>query len=116
MLHDRLLGSGSSSTFYGARPTQTTQPALVIFLAEFDHEVTNGRKGAERSNGSLISSELLPAAVEIPRGPHRYHAYRRIEKAKYLLAKSTQSVTEIGMIVGRGNEFVRLRLSQDGRK
>jgi AraC family transcriptional regulator len=32
--------------------------------------------------------------------PHRYHTYRRIERAKSLLAKRTPSVTEIGLIVG----------------
>jgi AraC family transcriptional regulator len=32
--------------------------------------------------------------------PHRYHTDRRIERAKSLLAKSTLSVTEIGLMVG----------------
>ena len=32
--------------------------------------------------------------------PHRYHTSRRIEHAKALLAKSTSSVTDIGMTVG----------------
>ena len=34
------------------------------------------------------------------RPPHRYHTSRRIERAKTLLAKSAQSVTEIGLTVG----------------
>jgi AraC family transcriptional regulator len=32
--------------------------------------------------------------------PHRYHTGRRIERAKSLLAQSTLSVTEIGLMVG----------------
>ena len=34
--------------------------------------------------------------------PHRYHAMRRIERAKGLLAKPAPSVTEIGLAVGFG--------------
>jgi AraC family transcriptional regulator len=34
------------------------------------------------------------------RPPHRYHTSRRIERAKALLAKSAQSVTEIGFTMG----------------
>src|SRR5271163_2297345 len=34
------------------------------------------------------------------RPPHRYHTSRRIERAKALLAKPAQSVTEIGLTVG----------------
>jgi AraC family transcriptional regulator len=34
--------------------------------------------------------------------PHRYHAMRRIEHAKALLAKPAPSVTEIGLAVGFG--------------
>jgi len=34
------------------------------------------------------------------RPPHRYHTGRRIERAKALLAKSAQSVTEIGLTMG----------------
>lgn len=32
--------------------------------------------------------------------PHRYHCHRRIEYAKRLLAKTTSSVTEVGLTVG----------------
>jgi AraC family transcriptional regulator len=34
--------------------------------------------------------------------PHRYHATRRIERAKVLLAKGASSVTDIGLTVGFG--------------
>ena len=34
--------------------------------------------------------------------PHRYHMLRRIERAKELLARRTQSVTEIALTVGYG--------------
>ena len=34
------------------------------------------------------------------RPPHRYHTSRRIERAKALLAKPAQSVTEIGFTMG----------------
>jgi AraC family transcriptional regulator len=32
--------------------------------------------------------------------PHRYHTSRRIERAKILLAKLSQSVTEIALDIG----------------